>query len=59
MILNNKIKIKINPNSREYYNSVGYCCKNYDIIEVDVLDLSKGSNIEIEVKCDICGDEKK
>ena len=57
MIKLDKIKIKVNPNSRMYYNSLGYNCVNYDIIEIHTLDLPPGSNIYIEILCDNCGAE--
>ena len=56
MIINTKIKIKINPNSCEYYNKIGYNCKNYDIIEISPTDLPIGSSIRVDVSCDVCGD---
>ena len=54
MIINEFIKIKVNPNSRLYFNSIGYKCENFEIIEIKTLDLPKSSNIKIDVKCDIC-----
>lgn len=54
MIVNEFIKIKINPNSRLYFNSIGYKCSNFEFIEIKTLDLPKSSNIKIDVKCDIC-----
>ena len=54
MIINDKIKIKVNPNSRVYFNNLGYNCINYQEIEINVMDLPKGSSIKIEVTCDIC-----
>jgi very-short-patch-repair endonuclease len=58
MILRNKINYKVQPNTRSYYNSLGYNCKNYDIIEINVFDLPKTSGIKIDVKCDSCNKEK-
>jgi len=58
MIVNNKIIITVNPNSREYYNSIGYTFSNYEKVEVNTTYLPKGSNIEIMVKCDICSTEQ-
>jgi len=55
MIINTKITIKVNPNSCEYYNKIGYNCKNYDIIEVNPTDLPIGSSIRVDVSCDVCG----
>ena len=47
MIVNKFIKIKVNPNSRLYFNSIGYRCENFEIIEIKTLDLPKNSNIKI------------
>jgi hypothetical protein len=58
MILEKEIEIKVNPNSRLYYNNIGYKCENYDNIKIEVTDLPKGSNILIKIKCDNCGDAK-
>ena len=54
MIIKEKILIKVNPNSRNHYIDLGYDCVNYELIEICVKDLPPGSNIEIEVRCDIC-----
>ena len=59
MFINDLIKIKVNPNSREYYNKIGYKCNNYDVIEIKVIDLPIGSNIIIDIKCDKCYDVLK
>ena len=59
MLLNLKMKIIVNPNSRIYYNSIGYECVNYEEIEINIIELPKGSNIEIDVCCDICNFGKK
>ena len=59
MILDNEIEIKVNHIKVKYYKSLGYDCKGSDIITIDVNHLSKGSNYKINVKCDICGFEKK
>jgi hypothetical protein len=55
MLKNTKIEIKVNPNSREYYNKMGYVCDNFDIISVNIVDLPSGSNIDISCTCDNCG----
>ena len=54
MIINEFIKIKVNPNSRDYYNRLGYSCNNYDIIDIKTIDLPNGSNIFIDIICDNC-----
>ena len=59
MILENNIKIKINSKTLKYYTRLGYNCSYNDIIEIQVNELSKGSQVKINVKCDICKKEKK
>lgn len=59
MIISEKIQYKVIPNTRKYYISKGYVCNNYDIIEVNIIDLPITSGIKIDVKCDSCGKEKK
>jgi len=59
MIINEYVEVKVNPNSREYYNSIGYECNNYDILKVKTKELPTGSNIEVDVKCDICHFENR
>jgi len=54
MIVNEKISINVNPNSRIYYNSIGYRCSNFEKIEIRTIDLPNGSNIKILVRCDVC-----
>ena len=58
MITTKKLKIKITPNTRVYYNTIGYNCSNYEDVEISVLDLPKGSNLLITANCDSCGVEK-
>jgi len=57
MIVYEKIKIKVNPNCRLYYNSIGYDCINNEIIEINTRDLPKSSGIKIDVRCEICQTE--
>lgn len=57
MILDDKIKITVNPNSRIHFIKLGYNCNNYDEIEVNPIDLPSGSNIIINCKCDLCDQE--
>jgi len=59
MILSKKINIRIIPRILKYYQNIGYVVKVGEIITIDIVDLSKGSNIKIDVKCDVCGKEKK
>lgn len=53
MIITKKLEIKITKQNCEHYTKLGYNTNNKFII-IDVSDLTKGSNIEIEVKCDYC-----
>jgi len=59
MILTKKIKIKTSKQNFKLYKSKGYIFNIGDTIEIDVNDLSKSNNRIIDVKCDICGKEKK
>lgn len=59
MILENFVNIKVNPNSREYYISLGYNCSNYEILSIKTLDLPNGSNFEITAVCDFCSNTRK
>jgi len=58
MILDKVIKVKISSRTFKYYKDKGYDVKMNKTIDIDINDLSKGSNIEVNVKCDICGIEK-
>ena len=53
MLVDEKIEIIVNPNSRLYYQNLGYDCNNYEKIEVRIIDLSKGSNLLVKCRCDI------
>lgn len=59
MILTEKLLIKLTGTQGNYYNNLGYNCKNGDIIEINVKDMPKGSHNKVNVKCDICGEEKE
>jgi len=55
MIIDNKIKIKINNKTLKYYKEKGYeNIQNKDIIEINVTDLSRYSRELITIKCDNC-----
>lgn len=58
MIIDKKIEIKVNPNSRIYFNNLGYKCENYELLKIETIDLPSGSNISIKIECDNCGDNK-
>jgi len=59
MILTEKLLTKLAGTQGNYYNKLGYNCKNGDIIEINIKDLPKGSHTKVNVKCDICGNEKE
>jgi len=60
MLLTKKVKIKIN-NGRyvKHFKELGYKFNFNDEIEVFVIELPKGSHIEIEASCDYCGETNK
>lgn len=55
MILTEKVFVKIIGKTINKYRKIGYDCNVNQIIEVYVKDLTNGSHILVEVKCDICG----
>ena len=56
LILPQTVKVKIHPSNYKHFKEKGYKFKKCgDIIEVNVLDLQRCSNIKIKIKCDICG----
>jgi len=59
MIIQKTIKFKVNSKDIKYYNNLGYNINSCVEIEIPITDLQKGSSREIDVKCDICGIEKK
>ena len=55
LILPQKVKIKWIGNTRKHYESKGYVyTKNLDEFEVNVEDLTNGSTVIVDVKCDFC-----
>jgi len=60
MILSQTAKVKISTKTYNHYKNLGYKFLNCgDIIEVAVFDLTSGSHVNINVKCDVCGKEKQ
>ena len=60
MILSKEIEIKINSTSLNHYKERGYSnIKMGDSIKVKIDDLTPSTFYEIDVKCDVCGNEKK
>lgn len=59
-IVNKTVKVKWNGRNKKYYESLGYeYTKLGDEFEVKVEDLSNGSNSEVEIVCDCCGQQKQ
>lgn len=59
MIITDNLNIKINSTSLKHYLSKGYNVKVNDVINIITEDLPKNSMYKIQVKCDICGNEKE
>ena len=59
MILDKIIRIKINNYCINHYRKIGYIINEYDIIDIPVEHLMTTSHQIINVKCDVCGKEKK
>lgn len=57
MLIDEKIKLKISNNVKEYYKNLGYKIPNISNPEIEVFtkDLSKGSCVIVKCKCDVCG----
>ena len=53
MILDKEIKVKIRPRIINHYSGLGYVVEYNKIIYLTI-----GSNIKINVKCDVCDKEK-
>ena len=60
LILPQTVKVKTSSIMCKYYREKGYEFEKCgDIIEVNVLDLPKASNVKVKVVCDICGCESE
>jgi hypothetical protein len=59
MLLTEKTRIKITKKNILHIQSKGYECKVKDIIEINTIDMNKGSHILVKVKCDVCGEKKE
>jgi len=55
LLITKRVDIRVIGKTSKNYLSFGYKFKNFDIINVDVNHLSKGSHCRIDVKCDYCG----
>jgi hypothetical protein len=58
MIISSKINIIGNSKNLKYYREKGYDISINQEIEVNVIDLSKGSTFKVLVECDICHTQK-
>lgn len=55
MLLTKKVKVRWNPKTKTHYVNKGYkFTKMNDYFDVDVSDLTTGSNVYVDVKCDYC-----
>ena len=59
MVLSKKIEINITGRNRTYYINKGYNATLNEMLLIYVKDLPPSSNVIIDVKCDVCGNEKK
>ena len=59
MLLTKEIEIKIKQPNIKYYLNLGYDVKHNDVILVKSEQLPEFSRVLVDVKCDICGYEKK
>lgn len=55
MLLTEKIEMKWNSKNKTHYEELGYIySKMKDVFYINVLDLSDGSAVKVDVKCDYC-----
>lgn len=60
MLIDKEVDIKVNPSNLKYLKEKGYDnLKVGKIIKIKIVDLSKGSHVKVEVKCNNCGTIKK
>lgn len=59
MLLTKEIDIKIKQPNIKYYLNLGYEVKHNDIIKIKTEQLPNFSREIVDVKCDVCGKEKK
>ena len=60
LVLPQTVKVRTSSIMCKYYREKGYEFEKCgDIIEVNVLDLPKASNVKVKVVCDICGRESE
>jgi hypothetical protein len=54
MILDDFIEINISNRNIRYYKEIGYDVSINNIIKVHIKDVYKGSNVKVNVECDLC-----
>jgi len=59
MIVTQFVDIKIGGKNIKHYKALGYDVKLFDVINVPVKELKRGSHARITVKCDYCGEKIK
>ena len=59
MILDKKVEVKISPVNYRHYKELGYDVVCGEKLNVKLEDLTFGSKSLVNVKCDVCGNEKK
>jgi hypothetical protein len=59
MLITKEVTIIINSSNIKYYRELGYVIKVKDKISIPIENLTHGSHVEIDVKCDICNCERK
>jgi len=59
MILTKEIKVELTQFNYHHYKRIGYDTDNKDFIMVRIEDIGKRTSTKIDVKCDLCGKEKK
>jgi hypothetical protein len=59
MIIDKVVNVKIGSKNLIHFTKLNYNCNVGDAIEVNPTDLMHSSKVLINVKCDICGEEKQ
>lgn len=56
MLLTEYVNVKIVSKNINHYKSLGYECRRNDIIHIPINELTHGSHIAVDIKCDYCGE---
>ena len=59
MLIDEIIKVKVSKKNITHFKNLGINCNLKDIIDINPINLNGGSHILVNVKCDICGNEKQ